>query len=194
MQKNENPVKKSPISILSVIALMMSALGLILYPIVLSNATIAPLWLIISICSIVMPPFAKKDRINKNKRGTGIEIIAIIIGGFNFYCIIFAITQFPIFIGYLGWIICGVIYKFTAQDKVKEMEAVQIAKEKAEAKKHQYDCERIEILKENKEGTCQICRSSNIQVSLCEIKNRVGTRNVFLCEECINKYNSSKEK
>ena len=39
------------------------------------------------------------------------ELVSIIVGGFNFYCIIFALTSIPIFIGYLGWVVCGIAYK-----------------------------------------------------------------------------------
>lgn len=98
------------ISIFSIISLIVSILDTIIYGQIFSNGNLLPLFIILAIASIIMPIVAKKHRIVTNKTGKWMEIVAIIVGGFNFYCIIFALTSLPVFIGYLGWVICGVIY------------------------------------------------------------------------------------
>lgn len=111
--QNENTDKKG-VSVLSLIALLTSIIGFVLYGFMfeIDNVNIIlPIWVIISIFSIILPIIAKAVRLKNNQKGKIMEIISIVIGGFNFYCIIFAITKLPIFIGYLGWIVCAIIYK-----------------------------------------------------------------------------------
>lgn len=98
-------------SIMSLISLSVSILGTVIYGTLFSGSGLTWLFVILSIASVVLPPIAKKLRITQERKGKGFEIIAIVIGGFNFYCIIFALTPLPIFIGYLGWVISGVAYK-----------------------------------------------------------------------------------
>lgn len=98
--------------IMSLVSLGVSVFGTIIYATLLSSPSLAWLFVIIGIASVILPPIAKKLRITQEKKGKTIEIIAIVVGGFNFYCIFFALTTLPIFIGYLGWIICGITYKF----------------------------------------------------------------------------------
>lgn len=97
--------------IVSLVSLIVSLLGTAIYATLISGSGLTWLFIIISITSVILPPIAKKFRITQEKKGKAFEIIAIIVGGFNFYCIFFALTTLPIFIGYLGWIICGIVYK-----------------------------------------------------------------------------------
>ncbi len=97
--------------IMSLVSLSVSILGTVIYATLFSGSGLAWLFIIISIASVVLPPIAKKLRITQEKNGKVFEIIAIVVGGFNFYCIFFALTTLPIFIGYLGWVVCGIAYK-----------------------------------------------------------------------------------
>ena len=97
--------------VMSLVSLGGSILGTAIYASLFSGSGLTWLFIIISIASVVLPPIAKKIRITQEKQGKTFEIIAIVVGGFNFYCIFFALTTLPVFIGYLGWIICGIIYK-----------------------------------------------------------------------------------
>ena len=98
--------------IMSLVSLGVSVLGTVIYATLFSGSGLAWLFSIIGIVSVVLPPIAKKLRITQEKKGKTFEIIAIVVGGYNFYCIFFTLTTLPIFIGYLGWIICGIAYKF----------------------------------------------------------------------------------
>lgn len=98
-------------SIMSLVSLLVSILGTAIYSSLFSGSGLAWLFIILSITSIVLPPIAKKLRLAQAKRGKVFEIIAIVIGGFNFYCIFFTLTSLPVFIGYLGWVGCGIAYK-----------------------------------------------------------------------------------
>lgn len=97
--------------IMSLVSLGVSILGTVIYATLFSGSGLAWLFIIISIASVVLPPIAKKLRITQEKNGKAFEIIAIVVGGFNFYCVFFALTTLPIFIGYLGWVVCGIAYK-----------------------------------------------------------------------------------
>ena len=98
-------------SVFSIIALITSILGSLLYASIFSISGTTILFIIVAIISIILPPISKAKRIKEAKKGVVLEIIAIIVGGFNFYCVIFALTSLPIFIGYLGWIVCAIVYK-----------------------------------------------------------------------------------
>lgn len=98
--------------IMSLVSLSVSIFGTVIYSTLFSGSGLNWLFVIIGIASVVLPPIAKKLRITQEKKGKAFEIIAIVVGGFNFYCIFFALTTLPIFIGYIGWIICGIAYKF----------------------------------------------------------------------------------
>ncbi len=98
-------------SVMSLISLAVSILGTVIYGTLFSGSGLTWLFVILSIASVVLPPIAKKMRITQEKNGKVFEIVAIVIGGFNFYCTIFALTTLPIYIGYLGWVISGVAYK-----------------------------------------------------------------------------------
>ena len=97
--------------IMSLLSLGVSVLGAVIYASLFSGSGLTWLFIIIGIVSVILPLIAKKIRITQEKQGKAFEIIAIVVGGFNFYCIIFALTTLPVFIGYLGWIICGIVYR-----------------------------------------------------------------------------------
>lgn len=98
-------------SIMSIISLAVSIIGAVVYGLQFSYSGLSLLFIILGVTSIILPPVAKKIRIKQKKKGKALDIIAIIIGGFNFYCIIFAFTPLPILIGYLGWLGCAIAYK-----------------------------------------------------------------------------------
>lgn len=104
-------------SILSLVSLAVSILGVVIYSVLLSGSGSAWLFILLSIASVALPPIAKKVRISRGKKGTVFEIIALVVGGFNFYCIFFALTDLPLLIGYLGWVISGVAYKMVKKNK-----------------------------------------------------------------------------
>lgn len=115
MENNQNNViqgetNKQGLSILSLISFLVSVLGLILYCMAF-EVDVRFILVITSIASVILPIVAKKIRLDNNKKGKVLEILSIILGGFDFYCVIFALTQWPIFIAYLGWICCGIFYK-----------------------------------------------------------------------------------
>lgn len=110
-------------SIMSLVALAVSVLGVVIYGTLFAGSGLKGLFILLSIASIVLPPIAKKLRIKKNKKGKVLEIISIVIGGFNFYCVFFALTSLPIFIGYQGWGICVAAYTMV---KVPEKQDIRI--------------------------------------------------------------------
>lgn len=98
-------------SILSLISLIVSVVGQVIYYLLLSGFRLSAVFVVISVVSIILPTISKKTRIAQGKKGKALEIIAIIVGGFNFYCVFFVLTSLPAIIGYLGWVIGGVAYK-----------------------------------------------------------------------------------
>lgn len=110
---------------ISILSCVVSILGTVLYSAIFSNGALISVFVIVSLLSIVLPLISKKFRLYAQKKGKFFEIIAIVIGGFNFYCIIFALTNAPIFIGYLGWLVCGIIYKFIRHEENKPVESIK---------------------------------------------------------------------
>lgn len=98
-------------SILSLVSLIVSVVGQVMYYLLFSNSSLSVVFIIISVVSIILPTISKKIRIAQGKKGRVLGIIAIIVGGFNFYCVFFALTSLPVIIAYLGWVIGGVAYK-----------------------------------------------------------------------------------
>lgn len=98
-------------SIMSLVSLAVSILGSVVYAAMFRNPSLTLIFIILGIVSILLPPIAKKTRLSQGKKGKAFEIIAIIVGGFNFYCIFFALTTLPILFAFLGWVICGIAYK-----------------------------------------------------------------------------------
>lgn len=98
--------------VISFVSLAISILGSVIYGL-LSGPGLILLFVVVSIVSVALPPIAKKVRINRGnqKIATIVEVAAIVIGGFNFYCVVFALTKLPLIVGYLGWVISGVAYR-----------------------------------------------------------------------------------
>lgn len=98
-------------AVMSLVSLAVSILGTVIYGTLFSGSGLTWLFIILGVASVVLPPIAKKLRIEQDKKGKVFEILAIVVGGCNFYFIFFALTSLPIFIGYLGWVGCGIAYK-----------------------------------------------------------------------------------
>ena len=107
--------KNNNYSLLSIISLLISILGFALFVIILQYhlKELKTLFVIIAIISIILPLISKRIRIDLNKSGKGAEIAALVLGGYNFYCIIFAFTNWPLYMAYLGWVIAGIVYCVT---------------------------------------------------------------------------------
>lgn len=106
--------KSVKLSVWSIVSLAVAILGVAFYGLLfeIGGGLFAIAFFAFSLASVILPPVAKKIRHAKRQKGGAFEIIAIIVGGFNFYMIIFAFTHLPLFIGYLGWIVCALVYKF----------------------------------------------------------------------------------
>lgn len=65
----------------------------------------------LGVVSIFVPAIAKHIRLSKDQSGRGLEIAAIVIGGYAFAMIIFILTNWSMYFSYLGWIVGGLIYK-----------------------------------------------------------------------------------
>lgn len=108
---NNTSNDKRKLSALSLLSLIVSMVAFGLYVLAFSDKRIIPVWMIVSIVSVIIPVIAKKVRLSKMQDGKGFEITALVIGGFAFYSVVFAATSLNIYIGYLGWIIGGIVYK-----------------------------------------------------------------------------------
>ena len=110
----EDTVKvKKPLCVWSVVAFIVSIAAFGSYFLVLGPKIRAfiPVWVVLGVVSVFLPAFAKHIRLSKDQSGGGLEIAAIVIGGYAFYEIIFLLTRWSAYIGYLGWIVGGLIYK-----------------------------------------------------------------------------------
>ena len=101
--------KWSDIAPMSAIALGVGLLGLLLAWISQGVQALFIPWVAVSMVSIILPVLAKKLRLGTFKVGRTMEIASIFIGGLNYYLVIFG-TGLPILLGYVGWIICGLLY------------------------------------------------------------------------------------
>lgn len=98
-------------AVMSLISFAVSILGFVIYLSLFSGSGLIWLFVLVSVASVILPPIAKKKRIAHEKKGKALEIIAIIVGGFDFYCICFVLPTLPMIIFYLGWVISGIAYK-----------------------------------------------------------------------------------
>lgn len=81
--------KKSPISFISVAALAISAAALLMFLALLDGFAVlnwwySAIWVISSAVSVFCPIGAKAIRIKEGSRGKAFEIIALIVGFFDF--------------------------------------------------------------------------------------------------------------
>lgn len=106
--------KSIGVSIWSMLSLVVAILAFVFYGLFfeIGGKAFAINFFVFTIISVILPPVAKRIRLTKRKKGGVFEIAAIVVGGFDFYCIIFAFTHLPLFIGYLGWVVCALVYKF----------------------------------------------------------------------------------
>ena len=114
MDMMDNTVTKQPkrIAKLSVVALLVSILGANFYTLASTvNGTLLIDFVFITVVSLFMPAVAKYHR-SRNQYGKTAEILSIIIAGCSFYMIVFELTSWSAFIGYLGWVVSGLVYKF----------------------------------------------------------------------------------
>lgn len=98
-------------AVMSLVSFAVSILGFILYCSLFEGSGLGVLFVIVALASVVLPPVSKKFRLAQNKKGKALEIIAIIIAGFNFWCVCVILARLPAIIGYLGWVITGVAYR-----------------------------------------------------------------------------------
>ena len=115
----ENTIKvKKIICIWSVASLFVSAAAVIAYMLVVGPKIreLIPVWEVLGIVSVFLPAVAKKIRIAKEQSGKGFETAAIVLGGFAFYSVIWLMTKMPSYVGFLGWIIGGLIYKYCGRE------------------------------------------------------------------------------
>ena len=98
-------------AILSIITFIVSILGFILYTLLFTAPALKGLFIAVTIISIILPPIAKKVRIMQEKQGKVFETLAIVVAGLNFYFLIFALTTLPLYVGFLGWVVCGIACK-----------------------------------------------------------------------------------
>ncbi len=115
----ESAAAPKPLSVLSVIALAVSLLGVALYALMFRQTGFAPIPFFIAavFASLVLPIAAKKRRVLRGMKGKALEIAAIVLAGFNFYFFIFALTSAPALIGCLGWVACAIGYKLICGEK-----------------------------------------------------------------------------
>ena len=101
-------------SVWSIVSLTVAILGIVFLELFfkVGGGIFIAAFFVFSLASVILPPVAKKIRCAKRQKGEAFEIIAIIVGGFDFYMIIFAFTHLPLLIGYLGWVVCALVYKF----------------------------------------------------------------------------------
>lgn len=104
---------KKPLCIWSIMSLIVSLIGFGAYCLVLGPKIriFIPVWVVLGVVSIFLPSIAKHIRMSKDQSGRPFEIAAIVIGGYSFAMIIFLLTEWSMYFMYLGWIICGLIYK-----------------------------------------------------------------------------------
>ena len=115
----ESAAAPKPLSVLSVIALAVSLLGVALYALMFRQTGFAPIpfFIAAAFASLVLPIAAKKRRVSRGLKGKALELAAIVLAGLDFYFFIFALTSAPILVGCLGWVACAIGYKLICGEK-----------------------------------------------------------------------------
>ena len=91
------------------------------------------------------------------------------------------------------------IYAFAYYDqhteKIIQKHIKQTLTEKAEAAKYvkesKYLCKSIKHTGKLQNGKCMICFIQNTQLEICKINNEMGTREIPVCKECIEKFETN---
>ncbi len=105
-----NDDKKDKFSIVSVISFLISVSALGMYGMLFEGINLFLLWIICSVASIILPIFAKSNRLKKDLRGKAFEVVALVIGSFNLYSVFFAATKIPLVVAYVVIAICCFVY------------------------------------------------------------------------------------
>ena len=102
MKKKFNP--------LSLVSLLVSILGIWAFGGCFVTVYYHPLFIGLTIASLILPPLAKKRRLENEASGKWMEIVAIIIAGFNFSNAALYLLRLPDLFSYLGWIVDSIVY------------------------------------------------------------------------------------
>lgn len=86
------------ISVFPITSLLISVIAFALYAILLGGTNVYILWITFSVLASLFPILSKYLRKRKGKSGKGIEITALIIGGFDLYFVFFAATKVNIYL------------------------------------------------------------------------------------------------
>lgn len=115
-------MEKPKMSITAISSLIISIFAFILYAMVLDGSNVYILWIFASTAALCFPVFSKYCRNKKSSKGKAVEIIALILGAFDFYCVIFAATAWNIYIAFALIAIVCVLYAklFNNLDKPEE--------------------------------------------------------------------------
>lgn len=110
--ENKTQEKKS-ICIWSLIALIVSLAAFGSYCLVLGLKIklFIYFWVVLGIVSVFLPSVAKHKRLSNDQAGRSLEITAIGIGGFVFAVFISILTNWSMYLSYMGWIVGGLIYR-----------------------------------------------------------------------------------
>lgn len=113
-----NQKQKKPLCVMSLIAFIVSLLAFGTYALILGlkRGDLLIGLDILAVVSLVLPPIAKKARLLGDKSGRGFEIAAIVVGGYAFAMAIFFMPKVSMYFGYLGWIVGGLVYKYTGRE------------------------------------------------------------------------------
>lgn len=80
----------------------------------------------------------------------------------------------------------------TSEDKNSESTAnLQLGTSTVEAQRetiNRYICKKLVVTEQYSHGKCFMCRHSNSSLRFCQITNDIGTRNVFVCSDCIQRF------
>ncbi len=101
---------KKKVSIFSIVSFLLSVIALILYVMLLNGTNVFIIWIIFSVLASLFPLLSKFIRNKKGKKGKGIEITALIIGGLALYFVFFAATKINIYFVFGINIIIFILY------------------------------------------------------------------------------------
>lgn len=199
---------KKRISFLSICSLLISIIDFALYCIVSSGPSVntpfwfvsvaANLWVPTSIIALLFPILAKWRRKLRDYNGRTLEIIALMIGSFDFYFVFFAISLTSLYICCAIIIICYVLYAklFNKDEEIPEDKTYDIDNQeipslfKKKTSKNRIISENdISLQSSSKEVTLAdlIEQKQNLEKELRALsKAPATTRNVNRCNEIMN--------
>ncbi len=74
------------------------------------------------------------------------------------------------------------------QIKYNYGKAVEEIKMHEEINFSRYDCKYIQNYLEFRKGTCDFCGKREQELQLCKIRNKIDSRTIYLCGDCIRKF------